>query len=254
MLEREQALEALGRENRTCGRGGGGPRARGQRALRGASQRRGKHTPPSSAAINEGYRRCTAMRSDLTGPRYRCRGPGVGSVRPSWPPSSRTSSPGSGRSAREARVGARAPGAGVERAVSSDRRYGRAAKIGDAHGASSSLSPANDGRGCTTRAHSLEVSIEGARSRLGASEEAGGRDQRRLEELEERLRGLRDALEETEAPLARGDGGSRREARPARVARIGDARGAAEVRDGRGTGTQHRRRAAAERGGGAERA
>ena len=56
----------------------------------------------------------------------------------------------------------------------------------------------------TTRddAHALELSIEGARSRLGASEEASGRDRRRLEELEERLQALRGALEETEAPLA----------------------------------------------------
>ena len=51
-------------------------------------------------------------------------------------------------------------------------------------------------------AHALELSMEGARSRLGASEEASGRDQRRLEELEERLRALGDALGETEAPLA----------------------------------------------------
>ena len=52
-------------------------------------------------------------------------------------------------------------------------------------------------------AHALALSIEGARSRLGASEEASGRDRHRLEELEDRLRTLREGLEETEAPLAR---------------------------------------------------
>ena len=51
-------------------------------------------------------------------------------------------------------------------------------------------------------AHALELSIEGARSRLDASEESGGREQRRLEELEERRQMLRGALEKTEAPLA----------------------------------------------------
>ena len=51
-------------------------------------------------------------------------------------------------------------------------------------------------------AHALELSIEGARSRLGASNEASRRDRRRLEELDERLQALRDSLEETEAPLA----------------------------------------------------
>ena len=52
-------------------------------------------------------------------------------------------------------------------------------------------------------AHALALSIEGARSRLGASEEASRRDRHRLEELEDRLRALREGLEETEAPLAR---------------------------------------------------
>ena len=51
-------------------------------------------------------------------------------------------------------------------------------------------------------AHALELRMEGARSRLGASEEAGERDRRRIEELEERLRATADALGETEAPLA----------------------------------------------------
>ena len=51
-------------------------------------------------------------------------------------------------------------------------------------------------------AHALELGIEAARSRLGASEEASGRDRRRLEELEERLASLGVALEETGTPLA----------------------------------------------------
>ena len=50
--------------------------------------------------------------------------------------------------------------------------------------------------------HALELGIEAARSRLGASEEASVRDRRRFEELEERLRSLGVALEETETPLA----------------------------------------------------
>ncbi|MCY4222686.1 MAG: chromosome segregation protein SMC [Thiotrichales bacterium] len=51
-------------------------------------------------------------------------------------------------------------------------------------------------------AHALELGIGAVRSRLGASEEASGRDRRRLEELEERLRSLCVALEETGTPLA----------------------------------------------------
>ena len=55
-------------------------------------------------------------------------------------------------------------------------------------------------------AHDLALSIEGARSRLGASEEASRRDRHRLEELEDRQRVLRERLEETELPLARATG------------------------------------------------
>ncbi len=51
-------------------------------------------------------------------------------------------------------------------------------------------------------AHALELSIGAVRSRLGASEEASGRDRRRLEELEARLRSLSVVLDETGAPLA----------------------------------------------------
>ena len=57
-------------------------------------------------------------------------------------------------------------------------------------------------QGANDEAHALGLRVEAMRSRLRASDEAGDRDRRRVEELEERRRLLGGSLEEMEAPLA----------------------------------------------------
>ena len=54
--------------------------------------------------------------------------------------------------------------------------------------------------------HALELRVEGMRTRRRASEDASAREQRRLEELEERREALHGAFEETGAPLAEATG------------------------------------------------
>ena len=199
VLEREQALDALRREiERASEEESAQARevAELTEALRGAEEA----YAVAQGSLNEGHRRCAAMRSDLAA---RTAAADRASLR-------------SGELAAEladivARVGVQRETLAsarahlerssnelsrltAERARCEERRRTRREQLSRAR---------ERWRRARDDAHALELSVEGARSRLDASEEASGRDRRRLEELEERLRGLRDALEETEAPLAR---------------------------------------------------
>ena len=199
VLEREQALEALGREIERAGEEEE-DHARVVSELSAALRSAEETYAAVQRSLNEGYRRCTAMRSDLTA-----------RTAAADRASQRSAELAAELADVVARIGAEREKLAsahehleqasnelsrltVERTRCEDRRRARREQLALARERWQRLHD---------EAHSLEVSIEGARSRLGASEEAGGRDQRRLEELEERLRGLRDALEETEAPLAR---------------------------------------------------
>ena len=198
VLERERALESLGREIERAG-GEEEERARAADALSGKLRSAEEAYAAAQRGLNEGHRRCAAMRADLTA-----------------------------RAAAADRASQRSAELAAERADVVVRTGTEREKLASAHEhlerASSELSRltlertrCDDRRrarreqlvlarerwqGLHDEAHSLELGIEGARSRLRASEEASGRDQRRVEELEERLRELREALEETEAPLA----------------------------------------------------
>ena len=79
-----------------------------------------------------------------------------------------------------------------ERAACEERRRARREQLAVAR---ERWQSAND------ESHALEIRLEATRSRLHASDEAGIRDRRRVEELEERLRLLGNSLDETEAPL-----------------------------------------------------
>ena len=198
VLERERALEALGREIERAGEEEG-ERARTvsdlSEKLRGAEE----DYAAAQGGLNEGHRRTAALRSELA----------------ARTAATEQASRRSGELAAEladvvARIGNdREKLASAhehlerssnevsrlteERAQCEERRRARREQL--------SLSRER-WQGSRDEAHALELSMEGARSRLGASEEASRRDRGRLEELEERLQALRDALGETEAPLA----------------------------------------------------
>ena len=198
VLERERALEALGRE---IERASGEEEKRADTASRLSGELRIAEEAYAAAQrnLNEGHRRCAAMRSDLAAhaaaaaqasrrstelvteladvtTRLRVERKQLASARASL-----------GHSSSELSRLA------VERTQREDRRRGRREQLARAR---------EQWQGMRDEAHALELNIEGARSRLGASDEASERDQRRLEELEGRLRATGDALDETEAPLA----------------------------------------------------
>ena len=199
VLERERALEALGRE---IGRASE-EEATHTRAVRNLSEELRIAEEAHAAAqrsLNDDHRRCAAMRSDLAA---------------STAAADQASRRSSGLDAELVDIVSRIEiereklasayerlqhssnelsRLTVERAQCEDRRHARRGHL--------SLSRERWQR-LHDDAHALELRVEGMRSRLGASEEASGRDQRRLEELEERLRALGDALAETETPLAR---------------------------------------------------
>ena len=198
VLERERTLAALGREIERAGE----EEAERARAVSELSEKLRSAEEAYAAAqgrLNEGHRSSAALRSELA---------------------ARTAA--ADRATQRAGELAAEVGDVVAR-IGADRE-----KLATAHErlerSSNALSRVTDERAqCENRrharreqlalarerwqgvrddAHALELSVEGARSRLDASEEASAREQRRLEELEERLRMLNGALEETEAPLA----------------------------------------------------
>ena len=198
VLERERALEALGGDiERAVEEAEERERAVGElsRALRDSE---GAHAA-AQGSLNEGHRRTAAMRSELAA---------------RVAAAERASERSSALAAELAEVVART-GADREKLASAREHLGRSSnelsRLADERARCEERRRAGRERLATARerwqqvrddAHALELSIEAARSRLGASEEAGGRDRRRLEELEERQRSLGVALEETEMPLA----------------------------------------------------
>ena len=198
VLERERALEALGREIERAGETEG-ERARTvselSEKLRGAEEA----YAVAQGGLNEGHRRSAATRSELAA---------------RTAAADRASQRARALAAEHADVLARI-GAEREKLASArehlERSSGELSRLTDERARCEErrrerreqLSLARERwQRVRDEAHALELGIEGARSRLGASEEASGRDRRRLEELDERLQALRGALEETEAPLA----------------------------------------------------
>ena len=198
VLERERALEALGRE---IERGGEIEDAR-RRAVSELSEKlRGAEETWAAAqgSLNDGHRSSAAMRSDLAARSAAA---------------DRMLQRERELAAEHADVVARLGGE-RQTLVSARERLARSSdevcRLTEErarcerlrHERRDQLSAARDRwQSLRDEAHALELNVEGARSRLEASEEASGRDRRRLEELDERLEGLRGALEETEAPLA----------------------------------------------------
>ena len=198
VLERERALEVLGREiERVAEAEAERTRAVGDLSgkLRGAEEA----YAVAQGSLNEGHRSSAAMRSELAA---------------RTAAADRASRRARTLAAEHADVLARI-GAEREKLASArehlERSSDELSRLTDERARCEErrrerreqLSPARERwQRARDEAHALELSIEGARSRLGASEEASGRDRRRLEELDERLRTLRGALDETEAPLA----------------------------------------------------
>ena len=198
VLERERALEALGRDiERAVEEAEARERAVGElsRALRDSEE---AHAA-AQGGLNEGHRRTAALRSELAA---------------RVAAAERASERSSALSAELAEVVARI-GADREKLASAREHLGRSSselsRLADERARCEEQRRASRERLATARerwqqvrddAHALELGIEAARSRLGASEEASGRDRRRLEELEERLASLGVALEETGTPLA----------------------------------------------------
>ena len=198
VLERERALEGLRREIEVAGeeeeeRAGAARRLSGE--LRAAEE---THAA-AQRSLNDGHRRCAAMRSDLAAGTAAADQAARRSTELAAELAEIAARLGAEReqlaSAREhleqsSKALSRLAG---ERTQREDRRRERRPQLALARERWQKL---------RDEAHALELRIEGARSRLGASEEAGERDRRRVEELEERLRATADALGEIDAPLA----------------------------------------------------
>ena len=198
VLERERTLKALGREvARTSAEEAERERAVGE--LSGELRSAEEAYAAAQRSLNEGHRRCAAMRSELTARTAAADQASQRSAELAAELADVVARIGSERetlaSAHERleHSSTELSRLAVERTRCEDRRRARREQLSVARERWQRLHD---------DAHALELSMEGARSRLGASEEASGRDQRRLEELEERLRALGDALGETEAPLA----------------------------------------------------
>ena len=198
VLEREQALEALGRD---VERAGADVQAHEQTARERSEALRAAEEAHAAAqrSLNEDHRRYAAMRSELAARTAEAeqaarRLAGIEAERADV--ASRTEA-GRGKLAsayeRVERLSDELSRLAGERARWEDRRRERREALERAR---EQWQSAND------EAHALELRVEGMRSRLEASEEASGRDLLRLEEIEGRRRALGDALGEIEAPLA----------------------------------------------------
>ena len=199
VLERERMLEALGREIERASEEEE-ERARAARQLSGELRIAEEAYAAAQRSLNEGHRRCTAMRSDLAAHAVAADQASRRSIELAAELADVAARLGA---ERERLASARAhlehssnelSHLAGERAQREERRRVRREELALAR---------DRWQGMRDDAHALELRMVGGRSRLAASEEAGGREQRRIEELEERLRATGDALEETEAPLAR---------------------------------------------------
>ena len=199
VLERERVLEALGREIERTGEEEE-ERARAARQLSGELRIAEEAHATAQRSLNEGHRRCAAMRSDLAAHAAAADQASRRSAELAAELADGAARLGVERgqlaSAREhlERSSNELSRLAGERAQREERRRVRREELALAR---------ERWQGMRDDAHALELRMVGARSRLAASEEAGGREQRRVEELEERLRATGDALAETEAPLAR---------------------------------------------------
>ena len=198
VLERERALEALRRDIERAGE----EAREGERAVDALSRELRESEEAHAAAqdsLNEGHRRAAAQRSELAARAAAAERASERSRALAAELADAVARIGADReklaSARErlARSSNELSRLAEERARCEERRLKGRERLAIAR---------ERWQRVRDDAHALELSIEAARSRLGASEEASGRDRRRLEELEERLRALGVALEETEAPLA----------------------------------------------------
>ena len=198
VLERERTLEDLRREIERAG-GEEEERAHAARRLSGELRTAEETYAAAQRTVNEGHRRCAAMRSDLAARTAAAAQAARRSTELAAELAEIAARLGVEReqlaSAREHldRSSNELSRLAEERTQREERRRERREQLALARERWQKL---RDG------AHALELRMEGARSRLGASEEAGERDRRRIEELEERLRATGDALGETEAPLA----------------------------------------------------
>ncbi len=199
VLERERMLEALGREIERASEEEE-ERARAARQLSGELRIAEEAYAAAQRSLNEGHRRCTAMRSDLAAHAVAADQASRRSIELAAELADVAARLGA---ERERLASARAhlehssnelSHLAGERAQREERRRVRREELALAR---------DRWQGMRDDAHALELRMVGGRSRLAASEEAGGREQRRIEELEERLRATGDALEETEAPFAR---------------------------------------------------
>ena len=199
VLERERMLEALGREIERASEEEE-ERARAARQLSGELRIAEEAYAAAQRSLNEGHRRCTAMRSDLAAHAVAADQASRRSIELAAELADVAARLGA---ERERLASARAhlehssnelSHLAGERAQREERRRVRREELALAR---------DRWQGMRDDAHALELRMVGGRSRLAASEEAGGRERRRIEELEERLRATGDALEETEAPLAR---------------------------------------------------
>ena len=197
VLEREQALDALGRE---IERASEAERAHAREVGELAEELRGAEEAYAVAErrLAEGHRRRIAMRSDLAARTAAAARASRRSGELAAELADIVARAGVQReklaSAREhlERSSNELSRLTAERATCGERRRARRVELSTARDRWEKM---------RDEAHALELSIERARSSLGALEEASERERRRLEELGERLQTLHDDLEGTEAPL-----------------------------------------------------
>ncbi len=198
VLERGQALEALGRE---VERTSADERACEQVARARSEELRAAEEAHAVAqrALNEGHRRCAAARSELAARSAEAKQAARRLARLDAELEEVAARSGAERetlaAARERveRLSAELSRLSGERTQWEERRRARREELERSR---ERWQSAHDD------AHAMGLRVEGMRSRLKASEETSGRDLRRLEEIEERRRSLGDSLDEIEAPLA----------------------------------------------------
>ena len=202
VLERERALEALGREIDRASENESA-RTHAVHELSGELRVAEEAYAKAQRSHNEGHRRCTALRSELAARTAEAE---------------RTSRRSAELDAELADIVSRieaerqelsSAGARLEHSSSElSRLTAERAQCENRRSARREHLARSRERWQTLRddVHTLELRVEGMRTRLRASEETSAREQRRLEEIEERREALRGAFEETGAPLAEATG------------------------------------------------
>ena len=198
VLEREQALEALGRE---IERTDADVQAHEQAAREHSEALRAAEAAHADVqrSLNEGHRRCAATRSELAARTAE---------------SEQAARRLAGIEAERADVASRTEADRGELATASERVERLSDELSRLAGERTQWEERRRARrgqlehtrerwqGAHDEAHALELRVEGMRTRLKASEEASGRDLLRLEEIEGRRRALEEQLDEIETPLA----------------------------------------------------